>query len=110
MEQINQLLIREPFKTVYPHDNCFAFCLLHLLRQPLKGLRAVVALREHIDACLRSDGPQSLKPPPERDAAARRGLGRQRIGKHYPRHKLTEYYIYYTKWLSSLHERAAKIK
>ena len=99
MEQINQLLIREPFKTIDTHHHCFPLRLLHFLRQPLKGLYAFIALREHIDACLRGDGPQSLKPPPERHTAARRGLCRQRIGKHYPRHKLRSYYIYYTKWL-----------
>jgi hypothetical protein len=64
MKEIDKLLIREPFKTVDPHDDSFALRLLNLLSQPLKRLDTLITRGKNIDAGLGRHSTYALKPSP----------------------------------------------
>lgn len=70
---------RQGFKPINAHHDGIAAHLLDLLRQPLKGFRAVILSRQDIHTRLPRHSARPLQAAPKRDTRTRSPLGRQRI-------------------------------
>ena len=82
----DELGVAHPFEALDAHEQRLPLRPFDFLREPLEGLRALVTLRQYVDAPLGGHGAQRAQAAPHGDPRARPPGGRQGVGEDDPGH------------------------